>query len=709
MVSYRTGSTIMSYSRIDCVLALKRTSERVDGKLSRSTYTENRPDWAPGATTVISEFGSWNEAKKSAGLNPLRDQDYSVDKCIEAIQAVFEKLNKSPSRSEYDEVRPNWAPSSTAIKSICGSWNQAKDMAGIHSIKREYTREECIEALQHISDLVDGTVTRENYREHKPNWAPSTGPIKTMFDSWNAAKKIAGLEVTAHELNLDEEDYIDALRFADRNCDDILTEKKYHDCRPKWGPSSSHIVQKFGDWNSAKNAADLETVGERYSKEDCISALKRINEQSPESVLSRAEYDSLREPDDPAGSGIEKKYETWNEAKQAADLNIHRTEFTKNECVKAIQHVSERLGKSPTSNEYDNNRPVWGPSVAAIESTWGGWNNAKTEAGIELHRHYYDEEDCVRAIRLAANSAEGEGLSKTQYRQNKPGWAPSTAPFQECFDSWTDAKMNAGVKVVEKEFSKEGCKRSIEHVRDVVGSSPGVEEYRKNKPEWGPSSGFIEKTFGSWNAAKKSVGLDVVHYERSEEECVTALKRVAEEIGKSPSRSQYERYRQDSEPSAFGVSSSFGTWNQAKRIADLTTYCDGINYPYGSDWDSSRRQVLERDDYECVSCGLTQDEHFSSEGEDLHIHHIHKLRSYYGTLSQAEIDLLDSDGRVAEELEEKVNQITQRANHLTNLVSVCRDCHLSGLEGRPIKEQLDILDVEEPKFSPEDGLNFSSV
>ena len=76
---------------------------------------------------------------------------------------------------------------------------------------------------------------------------------------------------------------------------------------------------------------------------------------------------------------------------------------------------------------------------------------------------------------------------------------------------------------------------------------------------------------------------------------------------------------------------------------------NGGVFPYGSGWnEAKRREVRERDGYECVDCGTTQDEHKAEQGEKLHVHHLLKARN---------VD--DPEERNAAE----------------NLVTLCRDCH----------------------------------
>jgi hypothetical protein len=52
------------------------------------------------------------------------------------------------------------------------------------------------------------------------------------------------------------------------------------------------------------------------------------------------------------------------------------------ECVEAIEEAAERLGESPTKAQYEELGLT--PSASTILRVVGGWNEAKTRAGLEV-------------------------------------------------------------------------------------------------------------------------------------------------------------------------------------------------------------------------------------------------------------------------------------------------------------------------------------
>jgi 5-methylcytosine-specific restriction endonuclease McrA len=76
-------------------------------------------------------------------------------------------------------------------------------------------------------------------------------------------------------------------------------------------------------------------------------------------------------------------------------------------------------------------------------------------------------------------------------------------------------------------------------------------------------------------------------------------------------------------------------------------------YPkyYGPNWKRQSRRARKRDGYKCRHCGITQEE----LGRRLSVHHIIPFRSF---------DYVRGE-----------NNNYKQANLLTNLISLCPDCH----------------------------------
>lgn len=91
----------------------------------------------------------------------------------------------------------------------------------------------------------------------------------------------------------------------------------------------------------------------------------------------------------------------------------------------------------------------------------------------------------------------------------------------------------------------------------------------------------------------------------------------------------------------------------------------GYRSGYGPNWIEQRQKRLEKDDYECVVCGMSDEEHKEIRGVDLHVHHIERKESFR-----------DENGDLNYE----------RANRIENLITLCAKCH-GRWEGIPLRPQ----------------------
>jgi 5-methylcytosine-specific restriction endonuclease McrA len=100
----------------------------------------------------------------------------------------------------------------------------------------------------------------------------------------------------------------------------------------------------------------------------------------------------------------------------------------------------------------------------------------------------------------------------------------------------------------------------------------------------------------------------------------------------------------------------------------------GIRQYYTGEWNRQREKAIERDGYQCIVCGVGDEEHRQRFGRGLEVHHLTPVRLF-----------------------NKWDKPPEHAHVLRNLVTVCRTHH-PGAPGESVEPHgKDLSDVEHRK------------
>lgn len=99
----------------------------------------------PSLATLIHRFGSWNEARRLAGLPTRRSprpgyQRTGIEQCVQAVVAGWERLGEPPTVQRYECARRVQDPCAATVRARCGSWATALQMASERIVSVELAR-----------------------------------------------------------------------------------------------------------------------------------------------------------------------------------------------------------------------------------------------------------------------------------------------------------------------------------------------------------------------------------------------------------------------------------------------------------------------------------------------------------------------------------------------------------------------------------------
>ncbi|MFC5368305.1 homing endonuclease associated repeat-containing protein [Salinirubrum litoreum] len=338
---------------------------------------------------------------------------------------------------------------------------------------------------------------------------------------------------------------------------------------------------------------------------------------------------------------------SWNDALRAAGLTTnHENDVAREALVAELRRLDDELDRLP---RFDDMEEYGEYSGYTYLRRFGSWSEAKEAAGLAGERRTsrrITESELVDAL---LELAEVLGRAPTQVEMNELGEF-SQRPYYRVWGSWADALEAAGLDANHRnDISNAKLIAELRRLDDELGHAPREEDMREDGVF---SVQPYITAFGSWTAAWDAAGLEYrTRYPASvsREALIDAIHSLADELGYVPSREDMIR---DGAYSRTPFEYVFGSWSAALEAAGFRPYritdTDSEYVYYGSDWPAQRERALDRDEWQCQRCGMTNAEHLTEYGSSLHVHHIRKLVTF---------------------------EDSEEANRLENLQTVCRDCH----------------------------------
>jgi len=351
------------------------------GKISMSLY--NKEGFLPARTTIVRQFGSWNNAIEAAGLKAFTssEKQFSKEEIYEQLRACYKENNNSISIGKYK--LSGRVPTITTILKYFGSWNDAIEAAGLKANGLTtviYSDEDYITSLRTCYIQNNNYITSPLYR--KQRYHPGLKSILRRFGSWNNALEFAGVPVNYKvRPAFSKEELITVLRnFYQEN--DGITRKGYNDSGQL--PHSRTIVSYFGSWENALIEAGIELSkdNKQYTKRDVITSIQSCYDKFKRPISVTDYIDSNFEP---KLSTIRRLFGSWEVASREAGIPEYFTQYTKGDIIEILHECYEENLGSLTMYEYRELRNE--PTVSYILNKFdGSWNKALEAASVPLNK-----------------------------------------------------------------------------------------------------------------------------------------------------------------------------------------------------------------------------------------------------------------------------------------------------------------------------------
>jgi hypothetical protein len=121
------------YGRDELIEELRACAARIGASPTMREFAED-PDATIHPQTVVDHFGSWNAAKREAGLMPRRRA--TREELLEALRALGEELGRRPTTRDIEDARGR-VPSRGVYSKAFGSMREALALAGFDTPSRD--------------------------------------------------------------------------------------------------------------------------------------------------------------------------------------------------------------------------------------------------------------------------------------------------------------------------------------------------------------------------------------------------------------------------------------------------------------------------------------------------------------------------------------------------------------------------------------------
>lgn len=171
---------------------LIRELHRLQEKLDRPPSTTDMNKYGEySAPPYYRVFGSWNNALKEAGYEPIETAERrSREELLSELKRVAEECDSKPSKNDMADYGE---PSPETYRAKFGSWNAALEAAGFtrRANGNRISDEDLCVALQDLTDELDRRPKTSDMNQRGPY---SAGTYINRFGSWEKALDTADID-----------------------------------------------------------------------------------------------------------------------------------------------------------------------------------------------------------------------------------------------------------------------------------------------------------------------------------------------------------------------------------------------------------------------------------------------------------------------------------------------------------------------------------
>jgi hypothetical protein len=161
------------YGREELIAELRACATRVGASPTMREFAQD-PDTSVHPQTMVEHFGSWNAAKREAGLLPRRMA--TPDELLAALRALGAQLGRCPSAKDLEANR-GLVPGKAVYTKAFGSLREALEQAGFDAPTRD---QQLARSVEHGAQFLLRTGRLPSFRD----WERLRGVRDDLLTAW---------------------------------------------------------------------------------------------------------------------------------------------------------------------------------------------------------------------------------------------------------------------------------------------------------------------------------------------------------------------------------------------------------------------------------------------------------------------------------------------------------------------------------------------
>ncbi|TKX74954.1 hypothetical protein EXE46_05945 [Halorubrum sp. GN11_10-6_MGM] len=433
---------------------------------------------------------------------------------------------------------------------------------------RKIPKKQLISDLQRVADQLKKTPTVAEYQKHGNH---SRHTLVSRFESYNDAIRTAGLEPNQQVADPSDSGLnISKNQLIDdlrRVADVVEGTPTQHQYKKHGDHAANTLVREFGSYNNAIRVAGYDLNRHTAaSKSELLSDLQRVQSKLGKTPTSH-QYDQHGEHSLGRLTNI---FGTYNNALKSADIDVNsRIDIPAEELLTNLAEVTDNLGETPTRDQYNEHGDYHADTLG---KRFGSFGTALKEIGYEPNRKQpVSDTELILDIQKVAKVLGGPPT----YDQYGTHGEFSTSTLVYHFGSYNEGIRAAGyVPVREVNIENKHLLTDIKEVQKKVGETPTVMQYN----EYGTyHADTLYKRFGSYSSALKAAGYEPNQYrDIPSSDLLSDIRKHSDERERAPTS---PRYDEKGKYAAKTIIQRYGTWSDAVKAAG----CEPPSYHYYSD------------------------------------------------------------------------------------------------------------------------------